>query len=188
TRSADSGMTWQAVTVNNDGTAADHFSPAVAVDSTGNPNISFDDTRLSSTFEAVDVFLARPSSGSSFDNQRISTVSSNDSRRNPRRDVTANLGDRTAIAISSDNDVVMAWTDIRLVSEDIFLSVVSGNHSADTSIAWNKPAAIAYGTALGTTQLNASASTEGTFAYNPPAGTVPNAGLWTLSVTFTPSD
>src|SRR5207237_6501715 len=149
TRSADSGMTWQAVTVNNDGTAADHFSPAIAVDSTGNPNISFEDTRLSSTFEAADVFLARPSTGSSFDNQRISTVSSNDSRKNPRRDLTANLGDRTAIAISSNDDVVMAWTDTRLGSEDIFLSVISGNQSVSTNITWNNPAAIAYGTPLG---------------------------------------
>jgi hypothetical protein len=185
-RSADSGMTWRAVTVNNDATPADQFSPAIAVDSTGNPNISFDDTRLSTTFEAVDAFLARPS-GSSFDNRRISTVSSNDSRKNPLRDLTANLGDRTAIAISSDN-VVMAWTDTRLGSEDIFLNVVPGNQSGGTGITWNNPAPIDYGTPLGTGQLNASASTAGTFVYNPPAGTILNAGVWTLSVTFTPSD
>src|SRR5437762_3263009 len=38
-------------------------------------------------------------------------------------------------------------------------------------------------------QLNATANTTGTFVYNPPAGTVLNAGNGqTLSVTFTPND
>ena len=50
------------------------------------------------------------------------------------------------------------------------------------------PADIIYGTALGATQLNATANVAGTFIYTPAAGTVLNAGSHTLSVTFTPTD
>jgi CSLREA domain-containing protein len=57
------------------------------------------------------------------------------------------------------------------------------------TLAWTQPPAIAYGTPLGLSQLNATASVPGTFAYSPPAGTVLNAGLnQTLSATFTPQD
>jgi YVTN family beta-propeller protein len=59
------------------------------------------------------------------------------------------------------------------------------------TISWPTPAAITYGTALSSTQLDATISSpsglQGTFAYNPPAGTVPPVGTDTLSVTFTPS-
>src|SRR6266478_1909449 len=56
--SADQGKTWQVMTVSNDGTLADQFSPSVAVDSNSYPYVSFYDTRLSSTFEAADLFMA----------------------------------------------------------------------------------------------------------------------------------
>ncbi len=59
---------------------------------------------------------------------------------------------------------------------------------ATPAIAWNSPASIAYGTALGPSQLDATASVLGTFAYTPAAGTVLGARVQTLSVTFTPSD
>ena len=56
-------------------------------------------------------------------------------------------------------------------------------------ITWPTPAPIGYGTALSATQLNATASVAGTFVYDPPAGTVLNAGAGqTLSVAFTPDD
>ena len=61
-------------------------------------------------------------------------------------------------------------------------------NKATPSIAWAAPAAITFGTALGGSQLNASASVAGSFAYSPAAGTVPAAGLQTLSVTFTPTN
>ena len=60
--------------------------------------------------------------------------------------------------------------------------------TATPTIAWNTPAAITYGTALGSTQLDASASVAGTYSYGDAAGTVLHAGLQTLSVTFTPTD
>jgi hypothetical protein len=56
------------------------------------------------------------------------------------------------------------------------------------TITWPTPAAIAYGTALSATQLNATASVPGTFDYSPAAGTVLSVGTHTLSVTFTPTD
>ena len=60
---------------------------------------------------------------------------------------------------------------------------------ATPTLMWNNPAALTYGTALSATQLNATASVPGSFAYTPPAGTVLNAGTsQTLSVAFTPND
>jgi len=65
---------------------------------------------------------------------------------------------------------------------------------ATTVIAWANPAAIAFGTALDATQLNASAvaggsAVDGTFSYNPAAGTQLNIGTGQiLSVSFTPSN
>src|SRR5262249_46701254 len=55
-------------------------------------------------------------------------------------------------------------------------------------ITWAPPAAIPYGTALSSTQLDATASVPGSLVYTPAAGTVPSAGTITLSVTFTPTD
>ena len=67
-------------------------------------------------------------------------------------------------------------------------SVVLQVNQATPKITWTKPAAIAYGTALSATQLDATASVAGTFVYSPPAGSVLTAGTQTLSVTFTPTD
>ena len=56
-------------------------------------------------------------------------------------------------------------------------------------VTWPTPAAIIVGTALGSTQLNATASVPGTWVYTPPAGTVLPAGAaQSLAVTFTPGD
>ena len=59
---------------------------------------------------------------------------------------------------------------------------------ATPTITWSKPYSIAYGTALGSDQLNATASVPGMFAYTPGPGNVLTAGTQTLSVTFTPTD
>lgn len=55
-------------------------------------------------------------------------------------------------------------------------------------ITWPNPAAIAWGTALGSAQLNATSTVPGTFSYSPAAGTKPEVGARSLSVTFTPQD
>ncbi len=56
------------------------------------------------------------------------------------------------------------------------------------AIAWPMPAPIAYGAALCATELNATASVPGTFAYTPAAGEVLAAGTHMIRVTFTPAD
>ena len=56
-------------------------------------------------------------------------------------------------------------------------------------ITWANPLGVVYGTALGATQLDATASVPGKFAYSPAPGTVLDAGnKQTLSLTFTPTD
>jgi translation initiation factor IF-1 len=60
--------------------------------------------------------------------------------------------------------------------------------AAVPAIGWTAPAAIAYGTALSATQLDASSTVAGSFAYTPAAGVVLDPGTQTLSVTFTPTD
>ena len=66
-------------------------------------------------------------------------------------------------------------------------TATTGKKAAPT-ITWSNPANIVYGTALNSTQLNASASVSGTFTYNPPSGTVLGSGTQTLHVDFTPED
>ena len=60
-------------------------------------------------------------------------------------------------------------------------------NKATPILTWPQPAAITAGTALTATQLNATANLDGTFVYDPPAGTVLTA-TQTLSVAFTPAD
>jgi glucose/arabinose dehydrogenase len=56
-------------------------------------------------------------------------------------------------------------------------------------ITWAKPADITVGTALGNTQLNATANVAGTFTYNPASGTGLNVGNnQILNVSFNPTD
>jgi large repetitive protein len=56
-------------------------------------------------------------------------------------------------------------------------------------VTWPAPDAITYGTALDSTQLNATANVDGTFVYTPAAGTIlPVGAAQVLSVLFTPFD
>lgn len=75
-------------------------------------------------------------------------------------------------------------TDYTLASATVVLTV----NQATLTINWSAPAAVSYGTALSSTQLNASSTVAGTLSYSPAAGTVLTAGTHTLSVTFTPAD
>ncbi|MGE0079581.1 MAG: LamG-like jellyroll fold domain-containing protein [Bacteroidales bacterium] len=60
---------------------------------------------------------------------------------------------------------------------------------ADPVITWSNPADITYGTLLSETQLNATANVEGTFTYNPAAGTKLEVGNnQELKADFTPTD
>ena len=59
---------------------------------------------------------------------------------------------------------------------------------ATPTITWATPAAISYGTPLGSAQLNASASVPGAFVYAPAAGAILAPGSQSLSAIFTPTD
>jgi outer membrane protein OmpA-like peptidoglycan-associated protein len=56
------------------------------------------------------------------------------------------------------------------------------------TITWATPAAIQEGTPLSATQLNALASTAGTYTYSPAAAALLPVGKHTLKVTFVPTD
>jgi hypothetical protein len=62
-------------------------------------------------------------------------------------------------------------------------------NKATPIITWSNPADITSGTALSSTQLNATADVTGTFIYTPAVGTILGVGPGqTLSVSFTPDD
>ena len=75
-------------------------------------------------------------------------------------------------------------TDYTAASGSVTLQV----NQATPTIKWPTPAAITYGTALSGTQLDATTSIQGSFAYSPAAATVLTAGKQTLTVSFTPTD
>jgi hypothetical protein len=60
-------------------------------------------------------------------------------------------------------------------------------NQATPSITWANQN-ITYGTPLSATQLNATASIQGSFSYSSPAGTVLTAGNDSVTATFTPTD
>lgn len=88
--------------------------------------------------------------------------------------VTASYGGSTNYVASSGNNTLTVNRD-------------------DVKLNWLNPSAIVYGTALDSTQLNATVtyngvSVPGTLTYTPAAGTVLSAGTQTLNVVFTPTD
>jgi len=59
---------------------------------------------------------------------------------------------------------------------------------ATPNLAWPAPAAITYGTALSSAELDATSSAQGTFTYTPALGVNPVAGTATLTATFSPAN
>ena len=84
--------------------------------------------------------------------------------------------------------VTFTPTDTTRYTSAVAIQTLIVRNTAVPVITWPPPGAIAYGTALSATQLDATANVPGTFAYTPAAGTVLSAGSQTLSVTFTPTD
>jgi hypothetical protein len=75
-------------------------------------------------------------------------------------------------------------TDYTMATANVTLTV----KKATPVITWLTPAPITYGTAVGPTQQDATASVPGTFSYYPAAGWKPTVGTHTMTVTFTPTD
>lgn len=92
-------------------------------------------------------------------------------------------------AIAAHNGVTLGTTDMANLVAFLRQLDDAGTAPVPAAITWSAPAAITYGTALSSAQLNATANVPGTFSYTPSLGSVLNAGNnQTLSVTFTPDD
>ena len=98
----------------------------------------------------------------------------------PAAGIVLGAGTQTLSATFAPADT----TDYNPVTTTTAISV----GKASPVVTWATPAPITYGTALSSTQLDATANVPGTLTYNPAAGTVLAAGAHTLSVTFTPAD
>ena len=104
---------------------------------------------------------------------------------NGSRVYVANFDSNNVSVIDTASNTVVATVAVGANPDGVAVSVIP----ATPAITWADPADVTYGTALGATQLNATASTPGTFVYTPAAGTVLGAGSsQALSVTFTPTD
>ena len=102
---------------------------------------------------------------------------------------TANTGTLTSTLSNTVGTHTFTVNAQDLVGNNSPASTVTYTVSkASPIITWPTPAPITYGTALSSTQLDATANVAGTFAYTPPAGTILAVGTQTLSVTFTPTD
>jgi hypothetical protein len=97
----------------------------------------------------------------------------------PAAGAVPSAGTQTLSVTLTPNDT----TDYTTATATVQLTV----NKATPPITWATPAPIIYPTALSATQLDATSTVPGTFAYTPAAGTVPSAGTQTLSVLFTPN-
>jgi hypothetical protein len=100
---------------------------------------------------------------------------------------SASIQDNEIIAVSDGPPTVVVnaisdGNEVTTVTDTVTIRYVP-------VIAWTAPASIAYGTPLGSPQLDAAASIPGTFSYSPAAGAVLQVGTsQPLTVTFTPTD
>ena len=90
--------------------------------------------------------------------------------------------------VNQDLTVTFSPTDTanyNIVSLSVPINVIK----ATPVITWANPADIVYGTALGTTQLNATTTIPGTWVYSPSSGIILSPGVnQNLTVTFMPTD
>lgn len=96
-------------------------------------------------------------------------------------------------AAVAKGDILMGHADYWQANDPLLVAIYQAAAPAapvrvTPSVSWATPSAIVYGTPLTSTQLNASASTAGTFTYNPALGTVLEGGANTLVTTFVPTD
>lgn len=94
----------------------------------------------------------------------------------------------TVLDAGADQTLSVTFTPSNLAAYDpVTITVAIDVLQANPQITWSDPTAIRFGTALGSTQLDATANVAGTFSYSPDAGTVLNAGDdQVLQTTFTP--
>ena len=103
----------------------------------------------------------------------------------PTSGTVLNIGSRQTLSTTFiPNDTANYTTE----SASVSINVLNTTRTTPT-ITWSNPANISYGTALSSTQLDATASVPGTVVYNPLVGTILSLGQnQALNVTFTPTD
>lgn len=98
---------------------------------------------------------------------------------------------RDGIAIAAPVDAG-TYTVEATVADSNYRGIAQGTlmiARATPAITWRAPLAITYGTPLGAAQLGATSAVAGTFAYDPPLGSILPAGAdRALTATFTPAD
>ena len=148
------------------------------------PTLTVASSNLTSTYDSAVTFLATISSGPS------GTVTLYDGGASIG---TGTINGTTATLTTNSLLVGSHTITANWAGNSNYAAVTSGAitqvvNKATPTITWTTQASISYGTALGSTQLDASSTVAGTFAYTPAAGSVLKAGSQTLSVTFTPTD
>ena len=93
----------------------------------------------------------------------------------------------TTVLTAGSHVLSVTFTPTNGNSGTVMAEVTLQVNKATPAIAWT-PASIQFGQSLSAAQLDATASTPGTFAYTPPSGTVIATSSQTLSVLFTPND
>jgi hypothetical protein len=94
----------------------------------------------------------------------------------------------TSSLIAGIHTITASFEGDSQAAESSSAPFVQNVNQATPVITWPQPAAITYGGALGSGQLNATSAVPGSFSYNPAAGTVlPVGNGQTLAVIFTPS-
>jgi TonB family protein len=94
-----------------------------------------------------------------------------------------------AVLAAGEHELSVVFTPADTLGYSTSHSTVSLTVAKATpAITWPAPHPIACGAALSATQLNATATVPGSFAYTPAAGQILEPGLHELSVTFTPID
>lgn len=96
----------------------------------------------------------------------------------------------TILSVGTGQVLQVVFTPDDLATFNVATQTVTINVlQATPAITWTNPAALTYGTTLGSGQLNAVAAVPGDFFYAPPAGTLLNASNGqVLTVTFRPND
>ncbi len=138
----------------------------------------------------VEVTIAPPAAAQASGAWKFSDLSDQDySTKNP-----------SVLAVTSTNAVQLQFKPISgwNLPANQSASVSAGSITSLTgtytlAALWATPAAITYGTALSSNQLNAGVpaitnGTSGVYTYNPPSGSILNVGAHALSVSFTPTD
>ena len=103
--------------------------------------------------------------------------------------------------LSGETNPSLALSALKLSDSGSYTLVVANHYGSTTSriaslnvgqalpaITWTNPAAITYGTALSSNQLNATSTVTGRFTYTPTNGAVLHAGTNTLTAVFTATD